>query len=45
LDENFDWKAPISRPEPTHQYWWDEATLSWVAIPQVTEEVTDQFAD
>ncbi len=44
LNANFDWEPPIPYPE-TGEYLWDEATLSWVAIPQVTEEVTDQFAD
>jgi hypothetical protein len=29
LDENFDWQPPTPRPEGMDWYW-DEATLSWV---------------
>jgi hypothetical protein len=33
LDENFDWQAPIAKPEG--DYYWDEATLEWVAESSV----------
>lgn len=32
LDENFDWQAPVARPE--EGFWmWDEDTTSWVELP------------
>lgn len=31
LDENARWQAPTSMPEDKKIYWWDEATLSWIA--------------
>ena len=30
LDENHDWQAPT--PKPDGDYYWDEATLSWLAF-------------
>jgi hypothetical protein len=29
LDANFDWQAPIEKPEG--DYYWDEALLQWIA--------------
>lgn len=32
LDENFDWQAPVARPE--EGFWmWDEDTTTWVELP------------
>ncbi len=31
LDSNFDWQAPIPKPQDGI-FQWDEATLSWVAV-------------
>jgi len=31
LDENNDWQAPTSKPEG--DFYWDEESLSWLAIP------------
>jgi hypothetical protein len=31
LDDNHDWQAPNPRPEG--EFYWDEETLAWVAIP------------
>jgi hypothetical protein len=31
LDENARWQAPTPMPEDEKIYWWDEATLSWIA--------------
>jgi len=31
LDSNNDWQAPTSKP--AGNYYWNESTLSWVAIP------------
>lgn len=33
LDDEHDWQAPVPYPSDGGQYYWDEATLSWVAIP------------
>jgi len=30
LDKNFDWQAPTPKPEGF--YYWDEDTLSWIAL-------------
>jgi hypothetical protein len=30
LDQNFDWQAPIAKPEDGKRYTWDEETLSWI---------------
>ena len=30
LDNNFDWQPPT--PKPDGKYYWDENTLSWIAI-------------
>jgi len=30
LDENFDWQAPVERPDNNH--YWDEESLSWIEI-------------
>jgi hypothetical protein len=32
LDENYDWQAPTPKPEGIDWYW-DEATTSWVEVP------------
>lgn len=32
LDENYDWQAPIPKPEGA--YYWDEDSQSWIAIPE-----------
>ena len=31
LDDNYDWQAP--NPKPVGDYYWNESTLSWLAIP------------
>ena len=31
LDSNYDWQPPISKPEGN--FYWDEESLSWLAIP------------
>ena len=33
LDENARWQAPTPMPEDGTLYWWDETTLSWIALP------------
>jgi hypothetical protein len=30
LDSNFDWQAPVPYPNDDNEYYWDEATLSWI---------------
>lgn len=30
LDDNFDWQPPT--PQPEGRYYWDELTLTWIAI-------------
>ncbi len=32
LDSNFDWQAPVPYPNDDNEYYWDEATLSWIKI-------------
>lgn len=44
LDSNFDWQPPVAYPS-NGMYIWNEETLAWLAIPEITEEVTEQFAD
>ena len=31
LDANHDWQAPT--PKPEGDFYWDEETLSWLAVP------------
>lgn len=30
LDNNYDWQAPLPKPTDDKEYFWDEATISWV---------------
>jgi hypothetical protein len=30
LNEEFEWQAPVSKPEDNKQYDWDESTQSWL---------------
>jgi len=34
LDEDAKWQAPVPMPDDGKMYSWDEATLSWVEVPQ-----------
>lgn len=36
LDANYDWQAPTPKPDDGNAYYWDEDSLTWVAVP--TEE-------
>jgi len=44
LDEEFEWKAPIDRPEdyltgdPPKQYWWKEESQEWKYMPRPPED-------
>ena len=33
LDSNNNWKAPTAYPQDDDTYYWDEESLSWLAIP------------
>ena len=33
LDENYDWQAPVQKPEG--DFYWDEESLSWLEIPNI----------
>jgi len=35
LNNNYDWEAPVDRPNDGKRYLWDEATLAWIEV--VTE--------
>jgi hypothetical protein len=35
LDDNFDWQAPIEKPEG--DYVWDESILNWIQIETLAE--------
>ena len=30
----YQWKAPVPYPDDGKVYYWDEATLSWVLVPE-----------
>ena len=32
LDSNFDWQAPVSKPDDGKSYTWNEDTKSWVVL-------------
>lgn len=32
------WEAPVQYPDDGNYYYWDEDTLSWVQLPEETEE-------
>lgn len=32
LDQNGDWQAPVQKPNDGNRYFWDEISLSWVAV-------------
>jgi hypothetical protein len=36
LDSNYDWQPPTPMPDDGNDYYWDEDSLAWVAVP--TEE-------
>ena len=36
LDSNYDWQPPTTKPDDGNAYYWDEDSLTWVAVP--TEE-------
>lgn len=38
LDDNFDWIAPIPKPNDDKIYWWNEETTSWVEVVPETDE-------
>ncbi len=42
LDENFDWQAPVPKPEGF--YVWDEETLSWVEFTPI-EPIDEALAE
>jgi hypothetical protein len=29
LDENYDWQAPVPKPDDGFHYWWDRETENW----------------
>jgi hypothetical protein len=37
LNIDAQWEAPVPMPTDGKRYLWDEQTLSWVEIPEVTE--------
>lgn len=34
LDSNFDWQAPVARPDDGKFYRWDENTTTWVEVTE-----------
>jgi hypothetical protein len=36
LDENYDWQAPVAKPDEGEWYW-NEENLSWVEIETISE--------
>ena len=38
LDANYDWQAPVPKPEDGNNYGWDEESLVWVLIPNQESE-------
>lgn len=32
LDENYDWQAPVPKPNTNQSFIWDEDNTSWIAI-------------
>jgi hypothetical protein len=41
LNADYRWEAPISKPETSHPYFWDEESVSWKII--AVDEVGDTF--
>jgi hypothetical protein len=37
LNDKAQWEAPVAMPTDGKRYSWDEQTISWVEIPEVTE--------
>lgn len=37
LDANYDWQPPAPYPIDGKDYWWDEATLTWIEVTSPEE--------
>lgn len=37
LNSNYDWEAPIPKPNDNELFIWDEQTISWLSIPKPFE--------
>ena len=38
LDENFDWQAPVLKPDDGSEYYWNEDLVNWEIVIEPTEE-------
>ena len=38
LNDKAQWEAPVAMPTDGKRYSWDEQNLSWVEVPEVTEQ-------